>query len=69
MKRCEWPPFDISQLGEQNTAGLSVSRRLQQQVLYLIQRNPHISQYDWLRGGNFAADISNISHRLQIGLG
>src|SRR3989442_2854256 len=69
MKRCEWPPFDISQLGERNTAGLSVSRRLQQQVLYLIQRNPHISQYDWLRVGKFSVVMSNMLPLLQTGPG
>src|SRR5713101_2118510 len=69
MKRCEWPPFDISQLGEQNTASLSVSRRLQQQVLYLIQRNTQVGQYDGLRGGDFVTNISGIAEGIQVGLG
>jgi hypothetical protein len=36
MKRRQWPPFDISQFGEQYTSGLSVGRRFQQQAFYLV---------------------------------
>ena len=64
MKRRERPPFDISQLGEQYTAGLSVGRRFQQQVLYLVQRNSRVGQYNSFGGRNLVTNINSISQRL-----
>jgi hypothetical protein len=54
------PQLNMAEFGKENAARLAICRRIQQQILYFVERNAEVSQYDSFRWRNFVADLSLI---------
>src|SRR5258708_5545328 len=52
MQRGEWPAPNISLLGEQDAAGLTVCRRVWQQVFHFVEWNSNMRERHWPGVGN-----------------
>src|SRR6266568_9200554 len=56
VQRRERTSSDVPLLGEENSSGLTVCCRIQQQILHFIKRNSGIGEGDWPRGRNLVSN-------------
>src|SRR5580700_2817371 len=66
MQRRERTSSDVSLHGEENSSGLTVCCRIQQQILHFIERNPGMGERCCSRARNFVSHCGRLTKNLKI---
>src|SRR4051812_35675614 len=69
MQRRERSPSHIPLFGKKDSACLAIRRRIEQQILDLIQRNTNMGEDKWSGAGNLVTSLGIVSQWLKMGLG